>query len=100
MVGRDVESVYPTRATTFSSTPPSTSSPGTGGVALADDVVLAVERLGCRASGVRDVTFQVRAGEIVVLAGLSGAGRTELARVLFGLTPADGGDRFAWAARR
>src|SRR5205823_5246045 len=45
----------------------------------------------CRASGIGDVTFQVRAGEIVGFAGLVGAGRTELARVLFGLTPSDGG---------
>ena len=47
--------------------------------------------LNCRASGVHDVSFQVREGEMLGLAGLIGAGRTELARVLFGLTPADSG---------
>ena len=54
-------------------------------------VRLAVERLGCAAGGVRDVSFEIHAGEIFGLAGLVGAGRTELARTLFGLTPADAG---------
>ena len=54
-------------------------------------VVLDVEHVSAAKSGVNDVSLQVREGEIVGLAGLVGAGRTELARVLFGLTPADAG---------
>lgn len=53
---------------------------------------LTVRALGCDVSGVRNVTFDLHAGEIVGLAGLVGAGRTELARILFGLTPADTGE--------
>ncbi|MDQ5978874.1 MAG: rhamnose transport system ATP-binding protein, partial [Verrucomicrobiota bacterium] len=54
-------------------------------------VRLAVEKLSCTTGGVSEVSFELCAGEIVGLAGLVGAGRTELARTLFGLTPADAG---------
>jgi ABC-type sugar transport system ATPase subunit len=41
-----------------------------------------------------DVSFSLRAGEIVGVAGLIGAGRSELAQTLFGLTPVTGGRVF------
>jgi len=54
------------------------------------DVLLEVRNL-TRLGAFRDISFSVRAGEIVGLAGLVGAGRTEVARVLFGLDRADAG---------
>lgn len=74
MVGREVSTIYP----------PAESVPG--------EVVLGMKNLGCTASGVSGVTLDLRAGEIVGMAGLVGAGRTELARILFGISPADVGE--------
>lgn len=39
-----------------------------------------------------DISFRVHAGEILGLFGLVGSGRTEIAKAIFGATPADGGD--------
>jgi rhamnose transport system ATP-binding protein len=74
MVGREMSAIFPKRAV------------ARGGVALS------VRGLGCRASGIAGVSFDLHAGEILGLAGLVGSGRTELARALFGLTPADEGE--------
>ena len=49
------------------------------------DVVLDVKDL--KTPYIHDVTFQVRKGEVIGLAGLVGAGRTEVARALFGADP-------------
>jgi rhamnose transport system ATP-binding protein len=55
------------------------------------DMLLDVRGL-TRVGAFHDVSFSVRSGEIVGLAGLVGAGRTEVARVLFGLDRADAGE--------
>ncbi|NQT87528.1 sugar ABC transporter ATP-binding protein, partial [bacterium] len=54
---------------------------------------LRVEGL-CRGAAVRDVSFSVRAGEILGFAGLVGAGRTETMRIIFGADRADRGQIF------
>jgi rhamnose transport system ATP-binding protein len=55
------------------------------------DLLLDVTGL-TRAGVFRDISFSVRAGEIVGFAGLVGAGRTEVARVLFGIDQRDAGE--------
>lgn len=51
---------------------------------------LVVEGL-CRANAVQDVSFEIHAGEVLGLTGLVGAGRTEMARLIFGADKSDAG---------
>jgi len=71
MIGRSVETVFPPR--------------GDG----VDEPILEVEDLS--GETVRDVTFTLHAGEVLGVAGLVGAGRTELLRMIFGVDPIRGG---------
>jgi inositol transport system ATP-binding protein len=54
------------------------------------EVILRVENLG-RGELVKDVSFELRRGEILGVAGLMGAGRTELLETLFGVHRAESG---------
>ncbi|MEE4425580.1 sugar ABC transporter ATP-binding protein, partial [Streptomyces sp. DSM 41528] len=72
MVGRSIEQQYPRER------------PDAG------EVLLSVR--GLTRDGVfHDISFDVHAGEVVGLAGLVGAGRTEVARAVFGADPYDTG---------
>ncbi|MGV9377056.1 sugar ABC transporter ATP-binding protein [Nonomuraea sp. NPDC003707] len=72
MVGRELEALFPKQETE------------------AGEVALKVRRL-TREGVFTDVSFEVRRGEIVALAGLVGAGRSEVARAVFGIDRWDAG---------
>ena len=55
------------------------------------EVVLEVKNLN-RGRSLRDVSFTLKRGEILGFAGLMGAGRTEVARAVFGADPVDSGE--------
>src|SRR3982074_1983662 len=74
MVGRDLSTVFQRHR------------------AATDRVVLKAEHI--HSNWHRDVSFEVRAGEVGGFAGLIGAGRTELAKVVFGELPRDSGTVF------
>ncbi len=74
MVGRELDAVFPKREIPLGET------------------VLAVSNLSNARTGVRRASLSVRRGEILGIAGLVGSGRTQLAEIIFGLTPADEGD--------
>jgi rhamnose transport system ATP-binding protein len=74
MVGRELSAIFPKRQ------------------AQRGDVALELRGIGNRANGLRKIDLSVHRGEIVGLAGLVGAGRTELARIIFGLDQAGSGE--------
>jgi ABC-type sugar transport system ATPase subunit len=73
MVGRPLTAIYPTRQ----------MRPG--------PILLECRHL-TRRPVFHDVSFSLRGGEVVGMFGLVGSGRTDLARALFGATPADSGE--------
>ena len=76
MVGRSIERLFP------ETKPPAARE------------VLRVEKLSSPAGTFRDVGFSVHAGEIFGIAGIVGAGRTELVRAIVGADPLAGGAVF------
>lgn len=60
--------------------------------------VMRVERF-CREGVFSDISFSVRKGEILGIAGLMGAGRTEIARAIFGIDAKDSGETYVEGRR-
>lgn len=73
MVGRTMNQMYPERKRNIG------------------DVIFEVENLS-QEGIVENISFKVRAGEVVGISGLMGSGRSELARILFGIDPYESGE--------
>lgn len=73
MVGRDIQNIYP------------------GRTAAIGDVLIEFKNI-CWSNRVKDVSFSVRRGEILGVAGLVGAGRSETMSAIFGVLPKDKGE--------
>ncbi|AFL50448.1 ribose transport system ATP-binding protein [Sinorhizobium fredii] len=74
MVGRSLERMFPALPTPT------------------DEVTLEVRSLSSPSNAFRDINFFVRKGEVFGIAGLMGAGRTELVRAITGADPISGGE--------
>ena len=97
MVGRSLNQLYPTRNRGGVSAERRHLVQGVtaalGRDAAAPATASALEARHLTHPGiVRDVNFTLRRGEVLGLAGLMGAGRSELARILFGLDPCERGE--------
>ncbi len=80
MVGRELKEYYPKRA------------------AAPSEVILEVKNLS--GYGDEDISFSVRKGEILGVAGLVGSGRTELASILYGAVPKESGETWIEGKKR
>lgn len=74
MVGRELSAVFPKRRVERG------------------EAVFELRGFGSRAAGIRSIDLTLHAGEIVGVAGIVGAGRTELAKTIFGLLAPDSGE--------
>ncbi len=74
MVGRELTNWFPEKTNTIG------------------DVIMKVKNLKGLHSHIHDISFELRKGEILGIAGLDGSGRTEILETLFGLASKDKGD--------
>lgn len=75
MVGRELKETYPSRPHL-----------------IKKDIIFEAKNL--TGNGVKDISFKIQSGEILGFGGLIGAGRTELAELIFGAKPKDSGEIF------
>jgi simple sugar transport system ATP-binding protein len=90
MVGRDVAEGEPKSSKNGAAGPPHASAKAPAGARSGEAPFLSAENLGRRGS-VQGVSLEVRPGESLGMGGLLGSGRTETARLLFGIDRADEG---------